>query len=258
MLDVIKQNPLPDWLASDATDRSVPWQELLNGSLYYPACGSDGHPVQYFAGHCHSFVYADYGYPFENISGGLNQQGSFKGYRLLSARLLEQGEINLADTWATIHIDPLKDGDPNRYCEKFVRPYAYWCIFERLPSHSVNHGPSRFSLLYLGMDGVASFHALYVKNKAAPSVVAIIQPGEGFGWNWTHFFDGKQVFCRTVLKNPAGRPRYLLLGGSQVKQDFQRKVVWPGYENLQKFWKTSSGYLGLWKLVDSDLTCEWT
>lgn len=255
MLDVIEQNPLPDWLASETTDRPVLWKELLNGSLYYPACGTDGHPVQYFGGHCHSFVYADYGYSFKNISDVMKQPGSFKGYRLLSARLLDQGEINLADDWATIHIDPQKDGDPNRYRARHVRPYAYWCIFERLPSHGVNHGPIRFSLLYLGMDGVA-FHALFVKNEVAPSVVAIIQPGEGFGWNWTYFFDFKQVFCRTVLENPAGRPRYLLLGGYQVKQDFQRDVVWPGYEKLQKFWKTSNGYLGLWESVDSDLTCE--
>lgn len=246
MLEELEPRPLPDWLLSDATDRPISWGSLLDGSLYYPACGTDGHPVQYLAGHCHSFVYADYGYSLKDISGVLNQQDAFSGYRLQSARLLEQSEVNLAEAWETIRIDPQIDGEPSRYKDRQVTPYAYWCIFERLPSYPEGHGPLRFSLLYLGMDGVATFQALYVKNRAAPSVVTIIQPGEGFGWNWTHFFDCKQVFSRTVTENPAGRPRFLLLGGYQVKQDFQRHVVWPGYERLIRFWKTSNGYLGLW------------
>jgi len=182
MLDELDEQPLPEWLASGSTDRLVPWRELLNGSLYYPSCGTDGHPVQYLGGHCHSFVYADYGYSFEDISGVLSRP-AFSGYRLQSARVLDQGEINLDEAWATIRIDPRIDGEPNRYRDRHVGPYGYWCIFERLPSYPDGHGPFRFSLLYLGMDGVAAFKALYTQSSAVPSVVAIIQPGEGFGGN---------------------------------------------------------------------------
>lgn len=252
MLQELDEKPLPEWLASGSTDRSIPWQELLNDSLYYPSCGTDGHPVQYLGGRCHSFVYADYGYSFEDISGVLNRP-AFSGYRLQSARLLDQGEINLEEAWAELRIDPRIDGEPNRYRDRHVRPYGYWCIFERLPSYPDGHGPFRFSLLYLGMDGVAAFQALYTRSRAVPLIVAIIQPGEWFGWNWTHFFDCKQVFSRTVTENPAGRPRFLLLGGYQVKEDFQRHVVWPGYESLIRFWKTSNGYLGLWDSHNSGM-----
>jgi hypothetical protein len=253
VLEGIDQKPLPDWLTSASTDRPVPWRELLDGSLYYPSCGTDGHPVQYLGGHCHSFVYADYGYSFEDISCLLIQPGAFSGYRLQSARLLDRSEIDLADAWKTLQIDPRIDGEPNRYRDKQVSSYAYWCIFERLPTHHIEHGPMRFSLLYLGMDGVAAFQALYTLKGTVPSVVGIIQPGEGFGGNWTHFFDRKQIFCRTVVGNPAGQPRYLLLGGYQVKLDFQRHVVWPGFESMVRFWKTSNGYLGLWESTNSTM-----
>ena len=41
--------------------------------------------------------------------------------------------------------------------------------------------------------------------------------------------------------------------GYQVKQDFQQEVVWPGYQKLIRFWKTSSCYLGLWDSFDSGM-----
>ena len=251
MLKQLERKALPNWLETGTTDRPPPWHQLLDRSAYYPACGTDGDPVEYLGGHCHSFVYADYGYSFEKISDLLSHEFAFSGYRLQSARLLDESEINLADTWETILIDPRTDGEPYRYRDRQVIPYAYWCIFERLPSHPDTHGPVRFSLLYLGMDGVAAFHALYAFHRAVPSVVAIIKPGEGFGWNWTSFFDCKQIFCRTVLGNPAGYPRYLLLGGYQVTPDEQREIVWPGYERLVRFRKTSNGYLGLWESINS-------
>lgn len=247
MSDILVSKPLPEWLALVTTDRSIPWRELLNGSLYYPACGTDGRPVQYFGGYCHSFVYVDYGYSFAKISELLNQDGAFLGYRLNSSRLVEISEIDLDTAWQTIDIDRQLDGEPERYHERQVAPYAFWCIFQRLPGMPDEHGPEYFSLLYLGCDGVAAYQALYVSHQMVPSIVAIIQPGEGFGWNWTHFFDERQVFCRTVLGNPAGKPDYLLLGGIQANRRFQESMVWPGYALPVKLWKVSVGYFGLWQ-----------
>jgi hypothetical protein len=249
MLDVLARKPLPEWLVSATTDRPVPWFELLDESLYYAACGTDGRPVQYLGCYCHSFIYADYGYSFTKISELLNQDGAFWGYQLHSSRLVDVSEIDLITAWQTIHLDTRVDGEPNRYRERQVPPYAYWCIFKRLSGMPDEHGPENFSLLYLGMDGVAAFHALYVLRQVVPSVIAIIQPGEGFGLNWTHFHDARQIFCRTVLGNPAGAPEYLLLGGYQAGRRFQESVVWPEYGSQVKFWKVSEGYFGLWQHI---------
>lgn len=246
MLDALAKKPLPEWMASATTDMSVPWRELLKESLYYPSCGIDGRPVQYFGGHCHSFVYADYGYPFESIYTLLTQEAAFFGYRLKSSRRLEDSEVDLVSAWQSIHLDPRIDGNPNQFRDRHVSPYAFWCIFERLDEISDEHGPLLFSLLYLGMDGVAAFHALYIARQVSPAVVAIIQPGEGFGWNWTHFFDTKQIFCRTVMGNSAGLPRYLLIGGNGINLSRQKELLWPGYSGPIRFWKSTNGYLGLW------------
>ncbi len=76
-----------------------------------------------------------------------------------------------------------------------------------------NHGPLRFSHFYLCADGTAAFQALYVANHACPKVIAIIQPGEAFGGNWTDFEDQEKILARSVMNNPAGQPDYLLYGG---------------------------------------------
>jgi hypothetical protein len=247
MAALLPQQPTPEWLRSISAEQRLPIADILEGSVYYPACGTDGHPVQYLGGFSHSFVYADYGYRFDEIENLLKADGAFDGYQLKSSRLLSPDELPVNQAWKDIVLDEHLDGSPDRYRDTQVTPYAFWSIFQRLPTFSDSHGPELFSLLYLGEDGVAAYQALYHSNRVKPSVVAIIQPREGFGWNWTHFFDSKQVFCRTVMGNSAGLPRYLLLGGYQVKEDFQREVVWPGYGHLLRFWKTSGGYLGLWQ-----------
>jgi hypothetical protein len=221
--------------------------------VYYAACGIDGRPVQYLGGCCHSFVYADYGYSLQQISTLLSQEGAFSGYQLRSSRLLSIDEIDLRAAWESIHLDPSLDGEPGRYAERRVEQYAYWCIFERLTELPDEHGPEAFSLLYLGMDGVAAFQALYVAHLAVPSVVCIIQPGEGFGGNWTHFFDDRQILCRTILSNPAGKPAHLLFGGIGANREFQSSVAWPGYKHLIRHWKVTAGYFGLWQANHTDV-----
>ena len=225
----------------------MPWHALLNGSFYYPACGTDGRPVQYFGGYCHSFIYADYCYSFENISVMLGESNAFWGYRLASSRLLQPDEFNLTADWNTLGLNRQLDGNPASYKRDQVSPYAYWCIFERDPTKSEAHGPEAFSLIYLGMEGVAAFHASYVAQNAVPSMVALVQPCEGFGRNWTNFYDVEKIFARTVLGNPGGKPTYLLLGGFINKAE-QQELIWPEYNNLIRFWKFQRRqYLGLWK-----------
>jgi hypothetical protein len=75
---------------------------------------------------------------------------------------------------------------------------------------------------------VATFQALYHGNRAAPTVVAIIRSGTGFGGNWTDFREPGQVFARSVLDNPTGVPRFLLCEGWK-ERDSSRRSYWPSY-----------------------------
>ena len=71
---------------------------------------------------------------------------------------------------------------------QWVRPpFGEWLVFEREAGVAEDHGPERFSLVYVGADGVASYQALYLQNEVAPEVLAIIQPGTGWGGSYTDF-----------------------------------------------------------------------
>ncbi len=135
------------------------------------------------------------------------------------------------------------------YRDYIKEPFAIWAVFERLAGLDEDHGPIRFSLLYICGEGAATFQALYYGSQCAPAVVAIIQPGMGFGSNWTDFTHPKEVLARSVLENPCGSPGYLLYGG--WGNDY-RTPCWPKYSKLVHYWGLNvPGALGLWSVDDS-------
>lgn len=126
-------------------------------------------------------------------------------------------------------------------------PFCSWSILERSNDFPPSHGPRRFSFLYLCADGVAAFQALYVANRALPAIVAIIQPGHGFGMNWTNFTDPEKIFAQSVLENPAGKPTILLYGGIG-RRSFYEQPCWPEYTKRVCFLrKAGGGSIGVWQ-----------
>jgi len=230
---------------------SVPMKQILPNSLYYPSCGRDGDPVKYLAGFVHSFVYVDYGLTHDEVWDSLHDaQRGFAGYDLLWCRDVAKYELIPAEASWSISPNPSVDGDPS-VCQRFIKPpFAIWSVYERKRDYGDSHGPERFSLLYVGGEGVATFEALYYGNSCAPDVVAIIQPGTGFGGNWTDFRNPKLIFGRVVLQNPNGRPKYLLYGGWGYAEDvlafYYKGCCWPTYSNPIHRWRAANGALGLW------------
>lgn len=218
---------IPTWLVSLTSasfmNEPFPLRELLKDSLYYPSSGFDGRPIQHLAGNFLSFIYVDYGYSHGEFMIELNK--GFRGYDLLAERAVTEQELT-PHGW---HPMPptYGDGNPSKYRDKgwIKEPFCSWSVFQLREGFSDNHGPSRFSLLYLCADGVAAFQALYVANSAAPKAVAVIQPGHGFGFNWTDFTDPNRIFARSVLGNPSGQPEFLLYGGYGDYPD----ACWPDY-----------------------------
>ena len=123
------------------------------------------------------------------------------------------------------------------------KPYCSWSIFQRGEDVPSIQGPPRFSLLYLCADGVAAFQALYYANSASPKAVAVIQPGTAFGGNWTDFEDPYEIFARTVLGNPKGRPQILLNKGTGYS--FREHCCWPSYTELICFLDISDRGIGV-------------
>ncbi|MEG3806262.1 hypothetical protein DBT53_000615 [Aerococcus mictus] len=190
-------------------------QHILERSVYYPACGYDGSPIELLGGFVHSFVYADYSVTNEGLRVHIVDRG-FKGYRVAASRSLMPADLGLRD-WRPLAPDPSRPTvtplDPG-----FGRhPFASWYIFDRMDGYDENHGPERFSLVYLHAEGIAAYEALYIRNDCAPLVLAIIQPGHAFGQNAYDFTNPDGPLAKTVLTTNRMRvPAYLLSGGNAV------------------------------------------
>ena len=243
MIPEIAPESMPAWLAT-ATEPlgCLPIREVLTASVYYPACGFDGDLVKYLAGNFHSFVYVDYGVGREAV---INNIQGFRGYRVAARRDVTERELT-PDGW-TPQLLRQSDGNPHARSDWVRPPFGVWCIQERTDEYGPEHGPERFSLLYIGGDGIATFQALYHGNGVAPAAVAVIQPGTGFGGNWTDFEDPGRVFARSVLGNPAGVPEYLLSGG-WGNGEFYRRPCWPEYPVPIR---VLHGRLRLWRRISA-------
>lgn len=250
MLEQLPAAEEPEWLSRiDSTTMCAapfPLADILRGSLYYPSAGFDGDPVRYLAGNVVSFVFVDYGKSEEELTAELtNPRYGFRGYEVIGSRRITENEL-APRGWTPSFPSPA-DGDPSRYRDRMKKPFCSWVILQRRPETPISHGPHRFSLVYLCADGVAAFQALYAANGAAPGFVAVIQPGHGFGGNWTNYEDPNRIFARSVMQNPSGKPTFLLFGGIG-RRDFYREPCWPDYSEFVCFLdKAGGGTIGVWR-----------
>ena len=254
MIEYLPVIERPQWL-SDLDPKYInyiefPLEDVLRDSLYYPSSGFDGTPVRHFLGNVFSFVYVDYGNNSKELDEALAKPG-FRGYEVIAKRDITEKEL-VPNGWQWLYTrdEIYASGNPLEHCSwlRSPSPFCSWIIFQRKKDAPVSHGPHRFSLLYLCADGVAAFQALYVCNEMAPACVAIIQPGHGFGTNWTCFNDPDKIFARSVLENPAGKPKVILYGGNSGREYFSAPC-WPDdYPNLLCFLsKGGRGNVGVWK-----------
>lgn len=190
-------------------NKQLPINELLDNSFYYPSSGFDGGVIKYYGKEIQSFFYCDYATGGEALMSKLN---NFLGYKLLGHRPIKQEEL-VPNGWK---MQPPPNFNLQRYYkyrDVFKKPFAHWAVYERLDSFSEIHGPNRFSLVYIGGEGVATYQALYWSNKKTAKALAIIQPGHGFGLNWTDFTKRDGALAWVVMNNPFGSPKIILHGG---------------------------------------------
>lgn len=171
-----------------------------------------------------SFVYVDYGFTRQEVRARIREPG-LQGYRLVGVREIRKGELT-PNGWKRIPPEP-KDGDPRRVRWLIRPPSCDWYVFEREEDYDDAHGPERLSLRSLCADGAAALQALYIPNGVAALVIAIIQPGHGFGGNWSNFEDPAQILGRSVLRhNPAGIPKVLPYRGIG-RRECNEEPCWP-------------------------------
>lgn len=239
MISSLPKRPVPAWLENFRPGDELPIRDLLDDSLYYPSSGRDGDPVKYLGGFIHSFVYVDYSLKHEEVLQSIyDNHHHFSGYGIIHLR-----EVTSELGWKP-PCPSLRRRAPES-CEKCTKePFALWAILERLPDMDDSHGPKRFSLLYVCCEGVTVFRDIYLGNKKSPEVVAIIQPGTGWGGNWTDYRDPQDDLGTLVLNNPWGKPEYLFGGGWEGDDTH---CCWPEYNDRIDYWRAIDGELGLWK-----------
>ncbi len=213
--------------AEKMKDEPVPIQELLKDSLYYPSSGFDGGVVKYFSSYTQSFIYCDYGIKEDEF---LREMNGFYGYHVLSSRALNPSE--LTPTGWQMKLPPRLQAQEYLRERRFIKkPFAHWVVYERNEDFDESHGPKRFSLIYIGGEGVATYQALYWSNQVSPKILAIIQPGTAFGGNYTDFCKKDGYLAWVALNNPNGTPEMILYGG--YGEGYENNFDWDGYKMIR-------------------------
>lgn len=219
---------------------------FLINSLYYPACDIDGGVIKYCNEHygeigINSYVYADYGIEEKRLKDNLD---SFYGYYLTKT-----SPVSAADLGFDLSLIPeCGDEDKVRIYAWRQKPFARYALFERDFGFGPEVGPEYFSLLYLGAEGITVYENLYLANGIVPKAMAIIQPGTGFGGNWTDFRNPDAPLTTSVMKGKT-MPNYFFYGGHGYfsYEDF----MWPGYgqiDAIDNYYRDNDGRVTVWQL----------
>lgn len=241
---------MPAWLSELGPEvpQQFPLSNILEDSVFYPASAFDGDPVKVLSGAYFSFVYVDYSYGRDRLSAELQQSG-FLGYRQLFRRSVSEHE--LAPNGLAYVVSPTRD-ELRRTTEMYNQyaradqAFCEWIVFEREALRGPDHGPERFSLLYLLADGAAAYQALFRANATAPAVLALVQPGHAFGRNATNYFETGGLMHRSVTFSSSAYPKYLLVGHIGDENEEDGRPVWPEYQGFVAKTQTTDHTLILW------------
>lgn len=252
----MKQLDLLALTTDDIMMGELPLHDLLENSAYYPSCGFDGGVIKYCNENLRnedicSFIYCDYAPEEKDVVSRASTE--FKGYHVFAHRTVEMEEIGADEPlpidfsmtfYEEIRLYDLLENKPeNLYC--------HWLIMERDADFGHEHGPERFSLLYIRGEGVATYAGLYCANRITPKVLGIIQPGHGFGGNWTNYGDPQACLSHFLKSNPAGMPSYVFFGG--IGHGYEN-LNWPGYgiiDRVEHYYCLHSGSMVVYALQNS-------
>ncbi len=260
MLKVLPRETVPIWLKTYIPGQPILFNELIQNSVYYPACGFDGDVANLCMGFSHSFIYVDnlclWGeVSKETVYERINADYSFRGFKRI-----HQQEYSYAEIMGphSVSEEPIKDGDGNP--EYGLRPLPFFAILTILEPYdgydheviysetsTIHHIYERIAFLYICDDGCRSYEKLYQSHRTKPKAVAIIQPGDAFGGNWTSYYDEKKIFSRIVHKNPGGLPEIMIFGGRDSRGGYFRKQFWKTFNQNIYYSRLYGKGIACWK-----------
>lgn len=212
-------------------DGELPLEDILKDSVYYPACRFDGGVIKIFNtllknDGVTSFIYCDHDVDEDALVE--NVRDHVRGYHLLAHRSVKESEfVKGTRVEFPFQMDSMEGHKYERIMEKCL-PFCHWFIFERNADFSEEHGPERFSLLYVCGEGVATYAGLYNNYRIAPKCLALIQC-DGFSGNWTYFREKDGRLREVMAQNEAGLPQFVINGGIGDAESYSH-LDWDEYE----------------------------
>jgi len=217
------------------TTTSSELSAFLSGSLFYPASGLDLDAIPLAGRAGERAIYCDYGIAREALAKQLEALDARRaGFRVDEIRPVELDALGM--TPFDVQASPVQHR-PRVPARLVVDPYAVWISLSGVTNDDGDG--RRVQILFIAGDGVATFDALYTRRGTAPAGIAIIQPGHGFGGNWTNFESERGPLAEAVLGNPGGAPSFLLHGGIGGAR-FYEAPCWPAYSQPGVRWQDPS------------------
>lgn len=218
--------------------------DILEDSVYYPASGIDATPVEVFGNKYCSFINVDYSMSYDDVRRSMEFDFNPVGYKLIGIKDVALEELtpngqNYSQIKFNEHeLKRLKDHQfiNDLYYSFASSAYAIWAVYElENESANTNVKAKRFSLLHIRGEGCETFKQLYYHNKKNPKAIAIINPGEGYGDNWTKFTDYKYRFYQSIRNNVdnngADMPEYMLTNAAPDEDGY----FWGDFAFAEKF-----------------------
>ena len=220
--------------------------ELLQQSVFYPAAGIDGLPISILNYEYRSFIHVDYSESYETVRTAMEQDFQIAGYRLVGIERIPLELFNPNRGYQRRRPVVLNEHERNRLNIDFIRrsfngetisPFAIWAVYEYKPQRGreLENRVPRFSILHIGGEACATFEALYLENRVNPAGIAILNPAEGYGDNWTLFthpeFRLFQMILRNAIRNGAEMPKTLITNSDIERDRFfnEYSCFWPLY-----------------------------
>jgi len=271
MLKVLPREPIPDWLIRYSPGDPIDFQAVFNESVYYPACYFDFDVLNLCVGFSHSFVYVD---NFSLYSPAATKEDVYESIRsrFWGYRPIFQCEFSQSQMAGKFdyRVEPLQRGDGVRDAGLPAQPFfAILSILEpielseatrkalrvRSPESTRIDVNERFAFLYICDDGLDAFQNYYLSHRVRPKGIAIIEPGDAFGGNWTSYRKETAVFSRTVRSNPAGVPELLVVGGRDRWGSGQyRQKLWSDYPYRNYYFRDRGKAIGTWSRTKRNST----
>jgi hypothetical protein len=209
------EHSVPTWLLEICESRllpeAIPLRSILENSCFYPASGLDVKPIEIASGISHSFIYCDYNISSEELLDFISNRIS--KYKLICSRFICKEELVPRNWTPEIPRDfDLSHGaDTLRLAQGNCELFAHWSILKEEvdPDSGIKDG-NCISVLFISGEALACYQGLYLRNKAVPRILSIIQPGHTLGGNWTNFFNPEAPFWRIIERGEL--PDMLILG----------------------------------------------